>query len=247
MLGPCHPRFAEALSADLSGIEAALRGGAADWREDSRAQLPEPIASPLDAAWRAGVPLGESLKAGRRLLQHAAADLRADRAVATLFPARLAVALVVAVSARTLVVAFGLSPPPDHVAIALAALLVVAGLGVWCALLPTSWIFRGDGTVRPAFGAWFAAHLAGAPAGVPVDARLAELAERELGLGVSLLSERRQVLLDYAEARAAAAMRCRTRAVDLLPLLELAGIGLPVALVLLAPMLALVGATSPAT
>ncbi len=142
----------------------------------------------------------------------------------------------------------------DTGALVFAVTLLVAIQWLVRRWLPRSWL--GQTELSPQALAWFDEHLAapmggsgndddcGSPALPPdlVDSLL-ELNGRELASGVSLAAERRRRLDRWAEAQTAADRQRLERLGELMPLLELFGAGLPVALTLAVPLCACLAGT----
>jgi hypothetical protein len=214
----------------------------------------------LSTARRRGLAVAASLAAFRRQLAVAGAVQLESARLWRMLTSRMLAGVGLGVLARAYLV--GLAPPAawasargrDAVLQVTAALVVAAVLRGLARTLPVPW--TGTGPLAPAAVAWLAAH-AGMPAasgGTPASSgdsrgeiaaiwRSASL--RELASGVSLARERREHLAAWARSRALADReRCRSLE-DWLPLLELAGIGLPVALLLLAPTVAWLARDAP--
>ncbi len=216
----------------LQIIEAAARG--AGWGAGLAVPCPEAAAAAA-ALEREGLPLARAFRAAAAQLRRGERLAGEGRRLVRVFQARHAlgalVALVVRVGAQRAV-----AGGADAGAIVLAALLGLAAPVLMRRSLPPIW------SADPALVAGWIVGFAGGARGEPApwSAELEALAHREILLGVSLSGQRRALLLGWARARHVEARHAVERLGDFLPLFELLGIGLPAALLLAAPLLALV-------
>lgn len=242
----------------LLRLEETMRLPGGDWRSDLHvvnSNLDAFVTLTLDKALRLsqqlGVPAAGSLEQ-LRLLTRAAEELLADLvSLWRVFAGRLFAGVVLASLGRWWLLAALAQPQidmaADSVMLVAASVLISITLAIFYRLLPQSWLW--SGTLTPASAQWLMAHLTGrylsVDAGKVIDRRgmpapqyaaaLAMMNARELNTGVSLARERKHVVEAWArEAHREDQLQLR-RVEDLLPLLELVGIGGASGLVLFYP------------
>lgn len=213
------------LAATLSHLAALSRAGALDLREEARGTG---LATVLDDARRAGMPVARSLDALARVALREERRTEAAVRLWRLFHGRLVAGVAVAVGVRLLAPAT--DSPADLAAGVAGTAIVLWVSATLLTQLRSSWLDA------PTLSRWLTAHIYGTDPGL-----LQDLTQRELTLGVSLLGAKRRVLLTWASARHRDALSKLRRAEDWLPLAELLGVGLPLMLLLVSPGLSWFG------
>lgn len=230
-------------------IQAAARGTAADWRAATRRVDCLEARTVAEALRREGVPFARAFGAAARQLRSGLKVKEDGARLVRIFSVRHALGALVAVVVRVCLQR-GLADAPAWQALAAAdrwALLggATAGLIVpFVARRSTPRLWSED---RGLVARWIRAYAGGLRGirGVrpdagpdPWEADLIVLERRELLSGVDHGAERRDRLDAWARARLGEARRSVDRLADLLPFYELCGIGLPAALILATPLVA---------
>lgn len=244
---PC--RGLAEFDAFLRDTQTHLECGAVDFRQTNVLPIAQPPASCLevlqlfDACRRQGQSVRSSIDTLRFLVTDTAKNADKCTHIWRLFCYRVGLGLTLALIGRaTLLTAIQTSNAAnslgygDHLALMLAAALVVMTLVCVLRLLPSTWLWSECLTSQGRI--WLQSYLAGRAVQVSVlGNELAALEKQEILTGVSLLAERRRRLVQFAKKKGSKMCQDLQRLEDFLPLFELLGIGLPATLLLLMPIL----------
>lgn len=127
----------------------------------------------------------------------------------------------------------------DGSALTAAVLITAMASTVVLQSLPGSWLWQAG--LTPLGRLWFQSYMSGRSlSGLPIAAELASLERDELMGGVSLLAERRRRLSSFGACLSEVMDERLQKVEDILPLVELVGIGGPAVLLLIAPLLTLI-------
>jgi hypothetical protein len=225
----------EALQRALRQVRPQLHTVSSDWRPSADSRLPPCIEAVIEAAWLAGDRLYHSLSRlelalieGHRLHRDAQSLLR-------LYWGRAGMAATLAVGIELLAARSGLDLSwvalrDQLVRGLLAAAVLSSGILILNLSLPASWLIARQ-SISPVVADWLAVHIDGeVRPGHAWSESLAAIHARELTMGVSLRDDKRRLLEDWSEAQLEIGRRRLGTVGDLMPLGELVGIGLPLAL-----------------
>lgn len=202
----------------------------------------EPLAMAIADLASRGMPLSVALQATAALAGAAARTAQERSRLLAAWRWRISLCFVAGVSVRLLFmggVQLTVQPYRTIDVIALTVAVILGFVADWWvrAALPSPWLTPVN------LARWCGAYAGGdVPYGAPAAAQLLVLRWREVDRGVSCVVSRHAALQAWQERRYSSAVTRLARVADILPLAELGGGGVAAVLVMLAPLLASLGA-----